>query len=296
MKTFKRAYIQTHETNEGDLQPAFLGTVKLGESFIVETENSNDVNGPIFIEGVKANENVAIHIEAIEIVEPVIAPNGGPIVGLPGFELKYRDGFLYFPNHFRVKPRPTLGNVAVLPKLTDELFKWAKERGFEFTNWRRYMNDPRGKHCHQDCANLGPNTIMHITSQIEGVGVCLGDFHVYMGQGETAFNGISSSANVQIRVEKSHGWMIDWPMIETGKELMICVSGAPYRDVVIEAFDACRKFVAHKANCSLEEANALVASVMDIRNGAIYGLEGYPGSKPGKSISLTAVIPKDVFI
>lgn len=296
MKTFERKLIQEHETQKGDLEPSFLGSVRIGESFIIETENSNDVNGPIFVEDIKAKDDIAIHIESIEIVEPVMAANGGPIVGLPGFELEYRDGWLYFPDHFRVKPRPALGNVAILPELSDELFGWAKQRGFEFANWRRYMNDPRGKHCHQDCADLGPETIIHMKSQVDGAGVCMGDFHVYMGQGETGFNGISSAANIQVRVELSQQWLIDWPLIETGKEVMICVSGSPYRDVVIEAFDACRKVVAHQANCSIEEANALVASVMDVRNGAIYGLDGYPGSKPGKSISLTAVIPKNVFL
>ena len=117
-----------------------------------------------------------------------------------------------------------------------------------------------------------------------------------MGQGETSFNGISSAANVQVRVERSKEWLVDWPLIETQTELMVCVSGSLYRDVVIEAFRACRLVVADRAGSSIEEANALVASAMDVRNGAIYGLEGYPGSKPGKLVSVTAVIPKDVFV
>lgn len=295
MQVFRRESTQTHEIEDGNLRPGFLGEVSLGERFVIETENGNDVNGPVRVRDVSPGEDVAIHIESIDIVDPVIAPNGGPIVGLPGFELEQREGYLYFPKHFRVKPRPALGNVAVLPEVTDELLAWAKQRGFEFTNWRRYMNDPRGRHCHQDCADLGPGAAIHMKCQVEGVGVCLGDFHARMGQGETAFNGISSAANVELRVERSEGWLVDWPLIETRTELMVCVSGAPYRDTVIEAFRSCRLVVAEKAGCSVEEANALVASAMDLRNGAIYGLEGYPGSKPGKLVSVTAVIPKDVF-
>ena len=97
MQVFRRESTQTHEIEDGNLRPDFLGEVSLGERFVVETENGNDVNGPIRVKDVGPGENVAIYIESIDIIDPVIAANGGPIVGLPGFELEQRDGYLYLP-------------------------------------------------------------------------------------------------------------------------------------------------------------------------------------------------------
>jgi len=50
MTTFRRNSIRTH--CKGIDWPQFLGRVELGESFVIETEASNDANGPIAIQGV----------------------------------------------------------------------------------------------------------------------------------------------------------------------------------------------------------------------------------------------------
>jgi CHASE1-domain containing sensor protein len=56
MQTFKREQVFTYATDLKDARPDFIGTVQLGESFVIETENSNDVNGPIAIAGIKAGD------------------------------------------------------------------------------------------------------------------------------------------------------------------------------------------------------------------------------------------------
>lgn len=83
MQIFERENIQMHCV--GQEWPEFLGTVRLGESFVVETEQYNSANGPIAIQDVRAGDSIAVHVE----------------------------------------------------------------RG-----WRRVVNDPRAKHCHQDCQYL----------------------------------------------------------------------------------------------------------------------------------------------
>ena len=117
---------------------------------------------------------------------------------------------------------------------------------------------------------------------------------------EMAFNGVSSAANIRAKVERSQGWLVDWPLIETSDEIMVCVTGSKYVDIVVEAFRASREMVAARAGCSEEEANPLVASAMNLRNCAIYGLgDGYlPGTEgqPSRDLSVLAVIAKDVFL
>ena len=301
MQIFERALIDNHAVDLRDANPDFIGTVDLGESFVMETADSNMVNGPIEVRGILEEEAIAIYIESIETIPPIIAPNGGPLDGLPGVELKFEDGYLVFPERFRIKPRPTLGNVGVLPsrETVEKILRWANSLGYSPRYWRQWMNDPRMKHCHQDCPSLGPGSKIHLRSQVNGAGVCMADFHAYMGEGETACNGVSCAAAVTALVERSEGWLVDWPLVETDEEVMVCVCNDKYVMAVREAFRACREVVAAKAGCTSQEANPLVASVMDLRNHAIFFLgDGYfPGTEgeASKDLSVTAAIPKDVF-
>jgi acetamidase/formamidase len=144
LQRFERSLIRSHCAQDGQFSPEFIGSVELGESFVVETENSNDANGPIYVEDVKAGEPICVAIEDIEIVGPVLAPNGGPLDGFAGFELEMRHGYLYFPEHFRIRPRPTLGNVVVLPSEQERqrLLDWTANVGYTPKRWRQLVNDP----------------------------------------------------------------------------------------------------------------------------------------------------------
>lgn len=120
-----------------------------------------------------------------------------------------------------------------------------------------------------------------------------------MGEGEMAFNGVSAAANVRARVTRCLDWPVDWPLVETADEIMVVRTGSDYVQVVREAFRGCRELVQEKTGCSKVLANAVVASVMDLRNSAIYGLgHGYfdfRPDEPSRDLSVLGVLPKAVF-
>ncbi|MCL5998054.1 MAG: acetamidase/formamidase family protein [Chloroflexi bacterium] len=314
MQTFPRAFIQTHDTSAE--WPRFLGEVALGESFIVETERFNAANGPVAITGIRAGDPIAVHVEHIEMVGPFEAPNGGPFFeGLgPPVPLDYRDGYFYYPRHFRLKARPAIGNVAVLPAPDAAVLALSRrslEPGSHYTDfkgWRRVVNDPRGRHCHQDCPWAGAGAAVHLRAQVDGAGLCLADVHGYLGAGEMAFAGIEVAANVQVRVERSTGWLVDWPLVETEHEIMVCCSStstfAPhpalqYVDMVREAYRALREVVAARIGSTIDAANTIVASAIDIRNCALYGLRGFvPDDRAihDWDIAVAAALPKHIFL
>jgi hypothetical protein len=128
MKTFKRESIRTHCV--GTDWPDFLGNVDIGESFVIETEYFNMANGPIAINGVKAGESVAVNVEHVEILPPFCAPNGGPFFAGMGdsLSLEYAEGYFLFPKHFRLKARPSVGNIAVLPAPTARIREFGRAR------------------------------------------------------------------------------------------------------------------------------------------------------------------------
>jgi acetamidase/formamidase len=314
MQVFERSLLKTHCV--GAEWPDFLGRVELGESFIIETESDNP-NGPISVAGILASDDIAVHIEKIEMVGPFLAPNGGPFVeGMgPPVPLEYRDGWFYWPEHFLLRAQPSVGNVAVLPAPTEEVLEAAREfnvGGHRWKNeqgWRRIVRAPRYKHCHQDCRYVVDGSIVHLKAQVDGAGLCMDDVHGYIGEGELSFSGIEVAARVQVRVERSTGWLVDWPLIETPDEIMVHCSytstyaGRPqlkYVDVVREAYRALREVVAARIGGSIEEANSIVATAADLRNCALYGLgEGYipqDKDKPPYDIAVVAALPKAVFL
>jgi acetamidase/formamidase len=315
MQVFERDAVKTHCV--GAEWPEFLGRVALGESFVVETVEDG-VNGPIAIDGVKAGDAIAVHVEAIELEGPFKAPNGGPFVeGMSDpVPLECRDGYFCWPKHFRLEAKPSVGNVAVLPEPTDEMLEVARTEQYGPNvgkpnpwGWRRIVRAARGKHCHQDCWAVTEGAVVHIKARVDEAGLCMDDVHGYIGQGELAFAAIETSARVQVRVERSEDWFVDWPIIETPDEIMVFSSFTAltprrprlkYVDVVREAYRALREVVAHRIGGTVEEANSIVATAADLRNCAIYGLgEGYvPKHKDVLpwDIAVVACLPKAVFV
>ncbi len=311
MQTFSRDHIASHCV--GAVWPEFLGSVDLGESFVVQTNAFNDANGPISVREIQAGDALAVHVERIEMTGPYRACVGGPFIVGPEIELEYRDGEFVWPEHFRLPAAPSVGNVAVLPEPTDEIMemsremnyggrRWPNERG-----WRRVVNDPRDKHCHQDCRALGPGAVVHMRAQVDGAGVCVADVHGYIGQGEMGFAGIEVAADVRVRVERSEGWLVDWPLIETADEIMVFSSYSAayvhrpvlrYVDVVRNAYRSMVKVVADRIGGSFEDANTIVATAVDVRNCALYGLRGFISDEKSpetSEIAVVAALPKAVF-
>lgn len=196
MKTFVRDLIHTHAV--GVEWPRFVGRARIGQPFVVETERGNAANGPIAIEGVKAGDGIAVHVEEIEIVPPFLSSNGGPFfegMGDP-VPIALREGVFRFPGGITLRANPSIGNMAVLPHPSASILAMSRRdlgppkerhRGW---GWRGVVNDPRGKHCHQDCQFATAGARLHLKAQVNEAGLCLADVHGYIGQGEMAFAGI----------------------------------------------------------------------------------------------------------
>ena len=110
-------------------------------------------------------------------------------------------------------------------------------------------------------------------------------------------------------MERSTGWLVDWPLIETPDEIMVHCSYTStfhqrprkkYVDIVREAYCALREIVAARIGGTIEDTNSIVAAAADLRNCALYGLgEGYipqDADKAPYDIAVVAALPKTVFL
>jgi acetamidase/formamidase len=314
MQVFKRELTETHCI--GAEWPEFCGVVEPGESFVIETVESIP-NGPVEVNGIRKGDTVCISIERIQIEPPFYAPQSGPFILGCGerIPLEYEDGWFKWPDHFKLEANPSVGNIAVLPDPSDEeivelsRFQVFGPRPFDRNErgWRRVVRETRGKHCHQDCFALNEGSSIFFKVSVDGVGVCADDVHGYIGQGELGFGAIEVNGSVQLRVEKSNRWFVDWPVIETQDALMVFVSytstyarrpALKYVDLVKLAYQEMRRVVAVKLNIPVEDANTIVATACDIKNCAIYGLgENYIPQDRERlpyDIAIVASLPKSI--
>jgi acetamidase/formamidase len=121
------------------------------------------------------------------------------------------------------------------------------------------------------------------------------------------FAAIEVAARLQLRVERSRGWLVDWPLIETASEIMVFSSYSEayvrrprlqYVDVIRQAYHSLVEVVARKIGGTVDDANTIVSTAVDIRNCAVYGLQGFvsPEKSPITSeIAVVASLSKSVF-
>ncbi len=314
MQVFERSLIETHCI--GDEWPQFCGTVAQGERFAVETVEVGP-NGPVQVRGIGRGDAICISIEAIRMVPPFYAPQSGPTYLGCGERvlLRYEGGWFWWPDHYRLRARPSVGNVAVLPEPDEEIRELCRYQihgpdplARNPRGWRRVVRDTRGKHCHQDCAALTAGTRIYMRANVDGVGICVDDVHGYIGQGELGFGAIEVNASVELAVERSDRWAVDWPVIETADRFLVCVSYTSayvrrpvrrYVDLVKEAYIEMRRLVAARLEIPVEEANTIVATACDIQNCALYGLgENYIPQDRGRQpydIAIAASLPLTIF-
>lgn len=314
MQRFGRELIHTHAV--GAEWPSFCGTVTLGEPFVIETEEVGP-NGPIEVAGIRRGDVLRVTVERIEMEPPFYAPQSGPFLLGCGerVPLRYEEGWFYWPEHFQLQARPSVGNLAMLPAPDEETRELCRYQCFgprplnpNPRGWRRVVRDTRGKHCHQDSAALTAGACIYLRAQVDGAGLCVDDLHGYIGQGELGFGAIEVSGAVQLRVERSDRWDVEWPVIETDDEVLVVISYTAtyvrrrperYVDLVKAAYAEMRRLVATRLGISVEEANSLVSAACDIRNNALYGLgEGYipqDRDRPPYDLSISAALLKSAF-
>ena len=306
MQKFPRSAIDRHAV--GVQWPDFLGSVRLGESFVIETERYKLVNGPIRIEGVATGDAIAIQIVKIDMVGPFEAVTQERGEQPRRVELDLRDdGCFYFPRNFRLEARPTIGNIGVLPQPSEQALAHALKAAGDGSGlgWRALMTAPQGDHCHSNCPWLAAGSIIHLKARVDGAGLCLSDAHGYQPSGRLAHAGIQVSADVQVQVVRSEGWLVRWPLIETSDEIMVLISSAHmaagvearYQEIAQQAYDSLREVVAARVGCSEREADQIVATGMDLRNCALLGLGAAPeDDEPGWQTSVVAALQKSYLL
>lgn len=147
----------------------------------------NPQTGPIYVEGIKPGDALAIDILDIKVGEWGYC--SGRI-----FEL--RDGYALFSGTLRLPLEPMIGGIGIAPA--------------EGSTDTRAPGDTGGN---MDCRDVRAGSTIVFKARVEGALVGMGDAHALQGDGEITGQGIETDAEVLVRFRKLPEALSERPVI-----------------------------------------------------------------------------------
>lgn len=185
---------------------------------------SNPATGPLYINGLKEGDVLAVDILDIEVVEHGIActlEDVGilwPTVIERTKEFKIKDNHLKF-NDLDLEIKPMIGVIGLAPK-DKEI---STEDSFHLGG---NMDNPL----------LNKGTTIYLPCEIDGGLLAIGDLHALMGDGEISGTGIEIAGSVTIRVRIIKDFKLNLPLLETSDAYYINGYGIDSNNAIKRAF------------------------------------------------------------
>ncbi len=236
--------------------------VKPGETLVLETEDAssgqirkiddrrdygktpfaNPVVGPIFVEGAEKGSSISVSIEEIKPMIPqgvtkLSQFNERYLVGPPIFKFieaslprdpkicRIKDGSVYFSEKIVIPYKPMVGTIGVAPHPEAESISSGVMPGQHGGN--------------MDLPDVAPSSTVFFPVFHEGALLYVGDVHAVQGDGEISGTAIEMAAEVKVKVDLMRGEPINWPRIETVREVMsvaTTTAGRSLEDAIRTAF------------------------------------------------------------
>jgi acetamidase/formamidase len=265
-----------------------------GEKFIVETEDAstgylrkegqspldrplidtwppsvNPVGGPVYIEGVRRGDLLAIRIEEILVAADqsfTFVDRRGPVRDSlkwseaaepfthilrhePGPSGTMKDGKIWFNEKISWPVSPFIGTIAVAPER--EVLTSIYGQGIGGGNL--------------DCRDIKPGNIFFINSQNQGGLLFIGDVHA--SQGDTEFSSVAAEtrAEVTLSVEVIPAKKIPYPRLETPTSLISLYNSRPLEHAVTKAVFNLMEWLVREYGMSRRDAYMQISVNPEVR-------------------------------
>ena len=242
-------------------------------------KESNPGIGPIFVEGAREGDMLAVHIEGIELSRDFAmskqTEHFGSLSGeWDGHELLYNEpietiwyewkldrkkmvGILDLPKsqlgHAEVELNPFIGSIGVAPR---------------FGRIETTLT-PGEFGGNMDCVETRQGTTLYLPVWVDGGYLIFGDIHAVQGDGEVNGTALEVTAKVTLRIEVIKGKGSDWPRLENDTHIMVIGSTRPLMDCVRLSQIGLLNWLLEDYGFDREEAWQLMAQVGSMRIGNI---------------------------
>ena len=262
-----------------------VATVKPGERFIVETEDSrggltrtpetttpeyllamrrkgyvgNPVTGPIFVEGARPGDTLAVHIHAIEC--DTIGYQGywpwlfhlEEFFEAPSTVLReIRDGKVIVNDEIQIPVRPMVGTIGVAPEV------------------EAILSGGMGRHCgNVDTEEVCAGSTVYLPVYVEGALLALGDCHAIQSDAEMSEVEMRSVVTLSCDVVAGRSPVMTWPRIETPEMLVTVAVASPLEDALNKALRDMILWMEELTGMSKHDAYLLVGIAGHARPGQV---------------------------
>ena len=227
-----RVVVQTRDAFDGHVK-----TVHDLPSKVLTMPFVNPQNGPIYIEGAKKGDVLAVHIETM-------APRGanprGTCAMIPQFgalsgtaltallsdslpeivrKIDLDEAGVYWSPRVTLPYRPHIGTLSCSP---------------EIDSINTLTPDAHGGN--MDLPDMGPGSITYLPVRTEGARLFIGDAHACQGDGEVCGTAVEFASTTTVHIDLIKHWMLEWPRLENDRILMCIGSARPLEDAARIAY------------------------------------------------------------
>lgn len=209
----------------------------------------NPATGPVFVEGARPGDALAVHIEHIEIGSQAVMVTG-PGLGVEGDALEENSVRVYAVHDghvtmgaVRVPVRPMIGVIGTAPA------------------GEPVPNGTPGTHGgNMDTRVIQAGATLILPVEVEGALLAMGDLHAAMGDGEVSVCGLEVPGRVTVRVRVVPQCRWPLPMVQTGTHLYTVASALTLDEAAVLATKHMSSFLQAEAGLSRADAIGLLSA------------------------------------
>ncbi|WP_242848330.1 acetamidase/formamidase family protein [Sulfobacillus thermosulfidooxidans] len=210
---------------------------------VVAGKYLNPQTGPIYIEGAEPGDQLVVHIHDITLTRDWAVSAQIPFFGgltattltatlqepLPEKVWIYRkqaDGRFAYSDRFSIAPAPFMGTIGTAPDL---------EALSALTPFMHGGN--------MDVPDVKAGNTVYLPVNVPGAYFSTGDCHVAQGEGEACGVALEISGKITLSFDLIKNRPINWPRIESPKEIMTVGSARPMEDAARIAYSELVKWL-----------------------------------------------------
>lgn len=221
-----------------------------------KSEVVRSMNGPIYVDGVKAGDTIKVDFLSMFPAEPqayVLAlPGAGALGGrISSFQMiavQVSETEVVFPSGASIPFRPMLGQIGVAPEAGEA-----------------QMGDtgPFGGQMSMTEASAGSSLYLPVFH--DGAYLAMGDSHLAMGDGESTSSGVEGSMNITMRASTSRDLQVREPLIITEDHVITFGRGKTLNEAGEIATLAMSDLLMERLGVSAVESAMLIGCASDLR-------------------------------
>jgi len=217
----------------------------------------NPVTGPIYVEGAKPGDTLAVTIHRQEIADRGWIPIWPFLFHFEDLFTTPRtvlvdivDGHVVLDSGRRVPVRPMIGTIGTAPKV------------------EVILAGSMGRHGgNLDTEEIRAGSTIYLPVEVEGALLSLGDCHAVQSDGELAGVEVRAEVEISCQVISGRSPVMTWPRIDTGDSLVVVAVGRPLEEALQAALRDLIKWVSELTGMTWEQAYQLIGLAGHARPG-----------------------------